>query len=49
MIELSIVILVMAIFGTLTAEILSNATKIYSESLKMHQFIYDEVMNYMIN
>ena len=39
MIELSIVILVMAIFGTLTAEILSNATKIYSESLKRQQFI----------
>ena len=39
MIELTIVILVMAIFGTLTAEILSNATKIYSESLKRQQFI----------
>ena len=38
MIELTIVILVMAIFGFLT-EILSNATKIYSESLKRQQFI----------
>ena len=39
MIELTIVILVMAIFGTLTAEILSNATKIYSQSLEKQQFI----------
>ena len=39
MIELTIVILVMAIFGTLTAEILSYATIIYSKSLKRQQFI----------
>ena len=39
MIEIIIVIATMAIFGALTAEILSNATTVYSSSLGRQQFI----------
>ena len=39
MIEIIIVIVTIAIFGALTAEILSNATKVYSSSLERQQFI----------
>ena len=39
MIEIIIVITTMAVFGALTAEILSNATKVYSSSLERQQFI----------
>ncbi len=39
MIEMIIVIATMAVFGALTAEILSNATRVYASSLERQQFI----------
>ena len=39
MIEILVVLAALAIFGMLTAEILSNATKVYSNSLDKQKFI----------
>tara|TARA_B100000579_G_scaffold362629_1_gene320817 strand:+ start:36 stop:602 length:567 start_codon:yes stop_codon:yes gene_type:complete len=39
MIEILVVLAALAIFGMLTAEILSNATKVYSNSLNKQKFI----------
>ena len=39
LIEMVIVIAVVAIFGSLTADILANAVEVYSNSLKRQKFI----------